>query len=84
MMRALQWRRWSVIAAVTLVAALMVVNLLVYPSLRRDSQFTLYVITVAIVGALYLALTLWWTSLSALEPALRWGTLSGWALASAG
>jgi hypothetical protein len=69
--------RWGVIATIALLALLTVANLLVYPSLRRESQFTVYMVIVVMVGALYLALTLWWTGLASLGPALRWGAIFG-------
>jgi hypothetical protein len=71
------WLRWSIISGAALVVLLMIANLLVYPSLRRDPQFTLYILTLVIIGVLYLALTLWWTGLAALAPALRWGAIFG-------
>jgi hypothetical protein len=72
-----QWLRWTVIAALALVGLLLVLNVTGYPALTRDPQFALYIITLGIVGALYLALAVWWTRISALAPALRWGTLYG-------
>jgi hypothetical protein len=69
--------RWGVIAAIALIALLMVWNLIEYPALTHDPQFTVYIITLGILGALYLAPAVWWTRISVLAPALRCGTLYG-------
>jgi hypothetical protein len=71
------WLRWGVIVAVALVALLLAVDLLVYPSLTRDPEFPLYMAAAAIVGVLYIFFALWWTGLPALGPALRLGALFG-------
>jgi hypothetical protein len=72
-----QWLRWTAIAALALVGLLLVLNVTEYPTLTRDLQFALYIIILGILGALYLALAVWWTGISVLAPALRWGTLYG-------
>jgi hypothetical protein len=72
-----QWLRWTVIAALALVGLLLVLNVTEYPTLTRDPQFALYIIILGIIGALYLSLAVWWTRISILAPALRWGTLYG-------
>jgi hypothetical protein len=71
------WLRWSVITALALFALLTLLNLAGYPALARDPQLPVYLIIVTVAAACYLALTLWWTGLSAFAPALRWGTLCG-------
>jgi hypothetical protein len=67
------WLRWSVIATVALVALLHAANLTGYPTLTRDPQFPVYIVILALVIACYLAIILWWTGLSRLASALRWG-----------
>jgi hypothetical protein len=69
--------RWSVIAALALFALLIILNLTGYPALARDPQLPVYIVILAVVVACYLALALWWTGLTTLAPALRWGTLCG-------
>ena len=71
------WLRWIVIAALALVALLVAANVTIYPALTRDPQFPIYIAILGVAVAIYLALALWWTGLSALAPALRWGTLCG-------
>jgi hypothetical protein len=71
------WLRWSVVVAVALVALLISLNLAGYPALARDPQLPVYLIILSLVVACYLALALWWTGLSTLTPALRWGALCG-------
>jgi hypothetical protein len=71
------WLRWSVIAALALVALLIAANLTGYPALARDPQLPIYLIILTVTAACYLALALWWTGLSTLTPALRWGALCG-------
>jgi hypothetical protein len=71
------WLRWSVIAAVALVALLIAANMMGYPALAHDPQLPIYLTILTVVAACYLALALWWTGLSTLTPALRWGTLCG-------
>jgi len=71
------WLRWTVIFAVALVAWLIVYNLLGNPALARDPQFTVYIVILAVVAVCYLVIIFWWTGLSSLAPALRWGTLYG-------
>jgi hypothetical protein len=71
------WLRWSVIAALALFALLISLNLTGYPALAHDPQLPVYIVILAVVVACYLALALWWTGLSTLAPALRWGTLCG-------
>jgi hypothetical protein len=71
------WLRWSVIAALALFALLIILNLAGYPALSHDSAFPIYIAILVVVAACYLALILWWTGLSTLTPALRWGALCG-------
>ncbi len=71
------WLRWSVVVAVALVALLIAANLTGYPALARDPQLPVYLIILSLVVTCYLALTLWWTGLSTLTPALHWGALCG-------
>jgi hypothetical protein len=71
------WLRWSVIAAVALIALLIAANLIGYPALTHDPQLPVYLIILAVVVACYLALALWWTGLSRFASALRWGALCG-------
>jgi hypothetical protein len=71
------WLRWSVVIALALFALLIILNLAGYPALARDPQLPVYLIILSLVVACYLALALWWTGLSTLMPALRWGTFCG-------
>jgi hypothetical protein len=71
------WLRWTVIVAVALDALLIVYNLIGYPALARDPQFPVYMVILATVAVCYLVINFWWTGLSTLAPALRWGTLCG-------
>jgi hypothetical protein len=71
------WLRWSVIAALALVALLVILNVTGYPALTRDPLFPIYIAILAPVLAVYLGLTLWWTGRATLAPALRWETFCG-------